>query len=345
VPSTMFARITIRSVVIVLMTAISVSWISPVSAHETADKIKVVFDIDKFKAFVQAVWPDAQARGVERETFDAAFADVRPIPRVIELDRHQPEFKLTFAQYLARVAPKSRVQKGRKRLAENREILIKVGKKYGVQPRFIVALWGIETDFGRVTGGFPVISSLATLAFDGRRSKYFRGELLNALEILQQGHITPKAMVGSWAGAMGQSQFMPSSFKAYAIDGDGDGKKDIWGSKADVFSSAAKYLSSVGWREDQTWGRAVKLPDGFDLKLATLKQSRKLAEWQALGVRKIDGTDLPARQLKASLVLPNKSRPQPAYLVYGNYRSIMHWNRSTYFALTVGTLADGIGRR
>jgi len=345
VPPAKFINTTIRTVAIVMTMAVFVSQVSPASAHETADKIKVVFDLDKFKAFVRDVWPDAKARGVERETFDAAFADVRPIPRVIELDRHQPEFKLTFAQYLARVAPKSRVQKGRKRLAQNLEILTKVGKKYGVQPRFIVALWGIETDFGRVTGGFPVISSLATLAFDGRRSKYFRGELLNAIEILQQGHITPKAMVGSWAGAMGQSQFMPSSFKAYAVDGDGDGKMDIWGSKADVFSSAAKYLSSVGWRDDQTWGRAVKLPDGFDLNLANSKKSRKLADWQALGVRKIDGTDLPARQLKASLVLPNKGSARPAYLVYGNYRSIMHWNRSTYFALTVGTLADGIGRQ
>jgi len=315
----------------------------PSQAHEVKSSGKFVIDAAKFTKFVEGVWPDAKARGVSRATFDAAFAEVKAIPRVIDLDRNQPEFSLTFEQYLSRVAPKSRVQKGRKRLAENREVLTRVGKKFGVQPRFIVALWGIETDFGRVTGGFSVISSLATLAYDGRRSKYFRGELLNALEILQQGHITPKAMVGSWAGAMGQSQFMPSSFKAYAIDGDGDGKMDIWGSKEDVFSSAANYLSSVGWRGDQTWGRQVKLPDGFDIKLASLKISKKLGDWQALGVRKLDGADLPPRQLKASLVLAEKGSTKRAYLVYGNYRSILHWNRSTYFALTVGTLADGIG--
>jgi membrane-bound lytic murein transglycosylase B len=181
------------------------------------------------------------------------------------------------------------------------------------------------------------------LAFDGRRSTYFRGELLTALEILEQGHITPQAMVGSWAGAMGQSQFMPSSFKAYAIDGDGDGKRDIWGSKADVFSSAANYLSSVGWRVDQTWGRRVTLPAEFDIALANLKTKKKLAAWQALGVRKPDGSDLPARQLTASLVLAEKENTERAYLVYGNYRSILRWNRSTYFALTVGALADRIG--
>ena len=315
-------------------------------AHDTASKgFKVNIDAGKFAQFVKDLWPEAQARGVTRKTFDAAFADVKPIPRVIELDRNQPEFKLTFDQYLSRVAPKSRVIKGRQRLAENRALLTKVGKKFGVQPRFIVALWGIETDFGRVTGGFSVISSLTTLAFDGRRSKYFRGELLNALEIIEQGHITPKAMVGSWAGAMGQSQFMPSSFKAYARDGDGDGKIDIRGTKADVFSSAANYLSSVGWRDDRAWGRAVKLPAGFDLSLATLKTTKKLADWQALGVRNADGSDLPVRQLKASLVLAETGKVRPAYLVYGNYRSILHWNRSTYFALTVGTLADRIGAK
>ena len=315
------------------------------AASVEAHKIKtdIVIDDEKFAEFVKGVWPDAEARGVKRQTFDAAFAGVKAIPGVIELDRHQPEFSLTFEQYLARVAPRSRIIKGRNRLAENRDLLTRIGRKFGVQPRFIVALWGIETDFGRVTGGFSVIASLATLAFDGRRSKYFRGELLNALEILEQGHITPKAMVGSWAGAMGQSQFMPSSFKAYAIDGDGDGKRDIWDSKADVFSSAANYLASVGWRDDQTWGRRVKLPDGFDLGLASLKSSKKLGAWQALGVRSHDGSDLPARQLKASLVLAEDGKAERAYLVYGNYRSILHWNRSTFFALTVGALADGIG--
>ena len=303
-----------------------------------------------FPQWVEGVRKDATARGVDKSIFDEAFKGVKPIPRIIELDRKQPEFTLTFDQYLGRVASPVRIKKGRQKLAEHREALEKVGKKFGVQPRFIVALWGIETDFGRISGGFNVIAALATLAYDGRRSKYFRGELLNALEILDQGHIKVKDMTGSWAGAMGQCQFMPSSFKAYAIDADGDGRRDLWGSKADVFASAANYLSNVGWRDDQTWGRKVKLPDNFDLSLADKgarakgSKALRLSEWQKMGVRKADGSDLPKRDLKASLVLPAKGKSSPAYLVYGNYRSILHWNRSTYFALTVGYLSDKIGR-
>ena len=305
-------------------------------------------ETEKFSVWVEGVRKEALARGVDKEILDVAFKNVKPIPRIIELDRKQPEFTLTFNQYLTRVASQVRIKKGKKKLAENREALEKVGKKFGVQPRFIVALWGIETDFGRVSGGFNVITALSTLAYDGRRSKYFRKELLNALDILQQGHVKHKDMTGSWAGAMGQSQFMPSSFKAYAIDADGDGRRDLWNTKADVFASAANYLSSVGWRDDQTWGRKVKLPENFDISLASkgsrAKDSKpqRLSEWQDLGVRRADGSDLPKRDLIASLVLPAKGKSDPAYLVYGNYRSILHWNRSTYFALTVGYLADRI---
>ena len=303
----------------------------------------------KFSDWVEGVRKDATERGVDKAIFDTAFKGVKPIPRIIELDRKQPEFTLTFKQYLSRVASGVRIKKGRQKLAENRKELEEVGKKFGVQPRFIVALWGIETDFGRISGGFNVITALATLAYDGRRSKYFRGELLNALEILDQGHVKHKDMTGSWAGAMGQCQFMPSSFKAYAIDADGDGRRDLWGTKADVFASSANYLSSVGWNDDQTWGREVKLPENFDISIADKGARAKgskgllLSEWQARGVRRADGTDLPSRNLKASLVLPAKGKSSPAYLVYGNYRSILHWNRSTYFALTVGYLADRIG--
>jgi len=176
-------------------------------------------------------------------------------------------------------------------------LLEEVAQKYGVQARFIVAFWGIETDFGRITGGFPLVPALATLAYDGRRSAYFRKELLNALEILDGGHIAPKDMVGSWAGAMGQCQFMPSSFLNFAVDGDGDGRKDIWTNRKDVFASAANYLSRSGWKGDQTWGRQVRLPDGFDAKLADLDVRKTLAEWQGLGVRRLDGSDLPVRDL------------------------------------------------
>ena len=240
------------------------------------------------------------------------------------------------------MGPRARVEKGRQRLRENRALLVEIGRKYGVQPRFLVAFWGIETDFGRHTGGFRVIPALATLAYDGRRSAYFRRELLNALEILDQGHIALSDMVGSWAGAMGQSQFMPSSFVTFAVDYDGDGRKDIWNTKADVFASAANYLSRVGWKGDQTWGRPVRLPKGFDTGLASLKIRKRLSAWQRLGVRRADGGDLPKRDLMASVVLA-EGPGGPAYVVYDNYHAILKWNRSTFFALAVGSLAEQIG--
>jgi len=296
-----------------------------------------------FAEWLEGVRTEALGLGIGAGTLDQAFVDVAPIPRVIELDRRQPEFTLTFQQYIDRVVPRSRVEKGRQKYRENRALLEEVGRKYGVQPRFIVALWGIETDFGRVTGGFPVVASLATLAYDGRRSKYFRKELMNALRILDQGHIAVPDMKGSWAGAMGQSQFMPSSFLAFAQDYDGDGRRDIWTSRADVFASAANYLAKSGWRDDQTWGRRVTLPAGFDRSLGDGKKTRSIGQWQALGVRRADGRDLPTRDLQASIVLPAKDDRSVAYMVYSNYKTILKWNRSNYFATAVGLLSDGIG--
>ena len=299
---------------------------------------------ESFAEWREGVRSEALEQGISAAVFDAAFADVEPIPRVIELDRSQPEVTLTFDQYVERVVPESRVEKGRKLLAEHRDLLEPIGRTYGVPPRFIVALWGIETNFGQYLGGFPVIASLATLAYDGRRSAYFRQELLHALRILEDGHITPKAMMGSWAGAMGQSQFMPSSFVNYAVDHDGDGRRDIWGTQGDVFASAANYLAQAGWRAGETWGRQVTLPPGFDHSLAGLEVKKALADWQALGLRRADGSDLPQADISGSVVLPG-GEGGPAYLVYNNYRTIMRWNRSFYFATSVGLLADGIGRR
>ncbi len=296
-----------------------------------------------FDSWVTAVKAEAVAKGIAPETVDAAFKNVKPIPRVIELDRHQPEFKLTFQQYMDRVVPQSRIDMGRRMYAENRALLDEVAAKYEVQARFIVAFWGIETDYGRVTGGFPVIASLATLAHDGRRSKYFRSELMHALKILDEKHISIEKMQGSWAGAMGQSQFMPSSFVAYAVDYSGDGRRDIWTTKADVFASAANYLRSVGWRNDVTWGRAATLPAGFDRSLTGRDRKKSLSAWQKLGVRRADGSDLPTRNLKASIILPQRGQMKPAFIAYHNFNVILRWNRSDYFALAVGRLADGIG--
>ncbi|NQV46728.1 MAG: lytic murein transglycosylase [Rhodospirillaceae bacterium] len=326
--------------VFVLATIFCVFGSIPALAHTVKDDGKA--PTESFLVWLKEFRAEAAAKGIREEILSAALDDIKTIPRVLELDRKQPEFTLTFKQYLDRVVPEARVKKGRQKLNENRALLEEIGRKFGVQPRFIVAFWGIETDFGRITGGFPLVPSLATLAYDGRRSAYFRKELLNALKILNGGHIAPKDMVGSWAGAMGQCQFMPSSFLNFAVDQDGDGRKDIWTTKADVFASAANYLSKSGWKVDQTWGRAVQLPDGFDPKLADLKVIKPIDEWQRLGVRRLGGDNLPARDLPSSVVLSD-GPGSAAYLIYNNYRTILKWNRSTYFAVAVGSLADRIG--
>ena len=301
-------------------------------------------DAESFAQWREGVRSEALGLGISADIFDRAFAGVEPIPRIIELDRSQPEVTITFDQYLERVVPESRVAQGRELLAVHHDLLAPIGRKFGVPPRFIVALWGIETSYGKYLGGFPVIAALATLAHDGRRSDYFRQELLNALRILEDGHIAPEAMMGSWAGAMGQSQFMPSSFVRYAVDYDGDGRRDIWGTQGDVFASAANYLAQAGWTTGETWGRRVRLPAGFDPALAGLETSKTLAEWQALGLRRADGGDLPQVAISGSVVMPG-GEGGAAYLVYGNYRTIMRWNRSFYFATAVGLLADRIGGR
>lgn len=294
-----------------------------------------------FAAWLQTVHSEARQQGIRAQTLDAALSGLQPIPRVLELDRRQPEFTLTFTEYLQRVVTPTRIQQGKRLFKTHHALLSEIGAAYKVQPRFITALWGLETSYGRITGGFSVIGSLATLAYDGRRSAFFRRELLNALWILDQGHIHLEAMQGSWAGAMGQNQFMPSSFRQYAVDHNGDGRRDIWTTLSDVFASTANYLAQAGWRNDQTWGRQIRLPATFDPKLAGLKIRKSLPTWQTLGLRRIDGRDLPQQPLQASLLQPDGA-DGPAFLVYQNFRSILRWNSSNYFALAVGQLADAI---
>ena len=299
-----------------------------------------------FDAWLAEFRTEARSKGISDQTLDAAFADVTPIPRVIELDRRQIEFTMKFDQYLGHVVNGTRIRKGRNLVAKHQKLLDEVSKKFGVQKRFIVALWGIETDFGRVTGGFSVIGALATLAHDGRRSSFFRRELLLALKILEDKHIAPAEMKGSWAGAMGQNQFMPSSFHSFAIDYDKDGDKDIWGSLPDVFGSIANYLSKSGWRDDLTWGREVQLPAGFDKSQIEKKTKRGLNDWSKLGVKRIDGGALPSRNVMARIIyVTEKSGNERYFLAYKNFDVTLKWNRSTYFALAVGNLADGIGGR
>jgi membrane-bound lytic murein transglycosylase B len=291
--------------------------------------------------WVQEFKSEAMAQGISEALLEETFQNFTPNPRIIELDRKQPEGTVTFTKYLSNVVTSQRIKEGQRLYIENKALLEEIGKKYGVQPRFIVALWGIETSYGKVTGNFNVPQALATLAYDGRRSDFFRGELLKSLQIIEAGHIHFHQMLGSWAGAMGQSQFMPSSFLNFAVDYNGDGRKDIWNTKADIFASIANYLKTNGWNADLTWGRPVKLPAGFKEALADIKAFRPLSEWRKMGVTQMDGTPLPDRPIKAAVMFPGKPE-EGAYVIYENYPVILHWNRSRYFATAVGTLADMI---
>jgi membrane-bound lytic murein transglycosylase B len=297
-----------------------------------------------FQAWVEGARAEAMTRGISQKTIQAAFAQIQPIPRVVELDRRQPEFTQTFSRYLATAVSGRRVTDGRARLAEHRVLLADLERDYGVPGRFLISFWGMETNYGSYMGEYQVINALATLAYDGRRAAFFRTELFNALAILDGGHITLERMKGSWAGAMGNTQFMPSTFLRYAVDRDGDKHIDLWGSLPDALASAANYLRSLNWDGERTWGREVRMPGGFDVGLSSLdvdakEQIKSLQEWSGLGLRRADGGALPTQDVAASLVLPQGVRG-PAFLLYENYRAILKWNRSAFYAIAVGHLAD-----
>ena len=296
-----------------------------------------------FSRWVQGVKAEAAAQGISRRTLDDAFTGIQPIPRVLELDRKQPESTMTFAQYIDRVLPQQRIDLGRQRMAENWQLLSSVSARYGVPPHVLAAFWGVESGFGQNMGSFSVIGSLSTLAYDGRRSSYFRKELMAALLILEQGHVTPSGMLGSWAGAMGQPQFMPSSFLTYAVDFSGTGHKDIWTDKADVLASIANYLVRSGWRGDQLYLGEVVLPPGFDTDQAKPDRPRSLGQWEAMGVRRPGDRPLGTPDMVAAIVRPG-GNDGPNLLVTENYRAIMRYNSSLYYATAVTYFAEQIRR-
>ncbi len=296
-----------------------------------------------FYDFLAGVRRDAYAQRVRLATIDIAFRYIQYLPHVIELDRRQPERRMTFDEYLAKVVTQQRLDDARRHLVDNWGLLQQVQRRFYVQPRFIVALWGVESDFGRTMGSYLVPAALATLAYDGRRGSLFRAELIAALKILDQGDIRIDNMVGSWAGAMGQCQFMPSTFLSYAVDFDRNGRRDIWSDRADVLGSIANYISHLGWHGNEDWGREVVLPQNFDTRLAGLDSRRSIIEWNRLGVRPVGAAPFTGHEPYASLVLPD-GIGGPALLVYDNFRTIKRWNNSTYFAVAVGTIADSIGR-
>ncbi len=294
-----------------------------------------------FGAWMRALKQEALSAGISQATLDTALTGVEPIERVTDLDRKQPEFTQTFWAYFDKRVTPERVKRARRLLATHGDLLARVEARYGVQPRFLVSFWALESNFGDYTGGFSVVRALVTLAFDERRGKFFRAQLLDALRIIDKGHISAEAMQGSWAGAMGQVQFIPSTFRRHAVDFDGDGRRDLWNSLPDVFASAANYLAAIGWRGDKTWGREVRLPAGFDFDLADLKTRKRIATWQDLGVRRADGGDLPLADLEAAIILPG-GHLGPVFMIYSNFHSIMRWNRSILYAIAVGHLADRI---
>ena len=297
-----------------------------------------------FSVWLQGVAREARQDGISEGTIDRALTNVQPIPRVIELDHRQPEVKLRFEDYLHRVVTSARVAQAHKHMIIDRALLTDVSVRYGVQPSYIVALWGMETSFGAQIGNFPIVAALATLAYDGRRAAFFRSELIAALKILDRLNLAPEKLRGSWAGAMGQTQFMPSSFLRYAVDYGGDGVPDIWTSKPDVLASIANYLCKSGWDAQNPWGLEVTLPGEFDMTLVgnlAADHDMAMPAWQALGVRASDGGDLPALQGTLRLVQPGGA-DGPTLLVTDNYRVLLKWNRSLYFATAASYLADRI---
>jgi lytic murein transglycosylase len=287
-----------------------------------------------FASFLQALRPDAEARGITPATFDAAFTGLTPDPRVAATTRRQPEYNSAIGTYINGIASPARIKGATAKAAEWARILDAVEQQYGVDRWIILAIWGIETSFGTNTGGFDVIRSLATLAAMGYREAYFREELLAALKILQEGHVTREKMIGSWAGAMGQPQFMPSNFIDLAVDFTGDGRKDIWTSVPDVLASIGNYFKHWGWKPGLDWGYEVAIPPSFDYR----RSRAAFPEWTAAGVTRANGKPLP-RTGDAILLFPSGATG-PAFLVTENFSVIKRYNISDSFALAAGQLAN-----
>ena len=295
-----------------------------------------------FQSFLDGVRADARRAGVSAGTLSHAFAGLRPNERVIELDRRQVEGGLAWEDYRDRImVSPTRVANGQRNYAENLGLLRAIEARYRVSPRVIVAIWGVETNFGGNTGGFGVVEALATLAWEGRRATYFRGELLSALRILDAGHISPDRMKGSWAGAMGQPQFMPSNFERLAVDFDGDGRRDIWDNRADALASIAHYFQRSGWREGEPWGREALPPPGFDLDRADTETRRPLRDFARMGFRAVDGGPLPGWDIETAVVLPNRGAGQ-VFLGHHNLRVIRRYNSPVNYGLAVGLLSDRV---
>lgn len=347
-------RVAISTLVLASLTACATDKPAPVVAPKPAAPAPAPeVKRQSFDEWLADFKTEAKKRGIQQDLLDRAFADVKVDTTVIKADQNQPEVKQTLETYLSKRVTPGQIAKGREMMKKHRKELQQVARTYGVAPRFIVAIWGIETNYGSYTGGRNIFQSLATLAYDPRRAEYFRNELYNALKIVNDGHIRPDQMTGSWAGAMGQPQFMPSSFLIYAVDYNKDGRRDIWNTEIDVFASIANYFKSTGWQSGQNWGREITVTDATKAKLAADKLAApaktcgvrnhngnmSVTEWGRYGIRDGNGKDLPRANVMASLSRPDGEDGR-AFLAYNNYRVFLRYNCSDYYAIAVGLLSD-----
>ncbi len=295
---------------------------------------------DGFAGFIAGVKAEAGRAGIRPATLDRAFAGVRYNAKVIELDHHQPEFTLTWEQYRSRIVSDTRIARGRQIYAQYRGLLGQVFARYRVPPGIIMGIWGLESNYGQSSGGFNVIEALATLSWEGRRAAFFRSELMDALRILDHGDIAPGQMVGSYAGAMGQPQFMPDSFLKFAVDFSGNGRRDIWNDPGDIFASVANYLAKSGWRDPLPWGIAARLPENFDPALAGREHGRPFGEWLRLGVRPY-GVPIPP-ETSTAILLPGGAGGEAFIACQSNFQAIRRYNPSDFYCISVGLIGDQV---
>ncbi|WP_392564554.1 lytic murein transglycosylase [Orbus wheelerorum] len=296
-----------------------------------------------FADYIDVLKQYAKEQGINDNTIETAFNDVYYIEHVIKADKSQPEKKATLDEYLARAVSPARIELAKQKYLQFHPQIRNATILTNVPQTYILALWGVESGYGKYQGKEDIISALSTLAFEGRREQFFVKELISALTILQNGHIQKSQFKGSWAGAMGQNQFMPSSYLTYGLDGDGDGIIDIWKNMDDIFASTANYLSTVGWDSTQSWGNKIKLPINFNSQLAGLEneKAKDVADWLKMGITFIGNKSQPKKTAKAWVIIPDTNSGE-GYLVSNNFRTLMHWNRSYYFAVSVGMLADSL---
>ncbi len=313
----------------------------PRPATQATAEIRVASSNKRFDQWVKSFRKKAAAKGISPGVYDRAFQGVRYNTYVVEKDRNQSEFTKQIWDYLDTATSDTRVRNGKAALAKRRALLKKIEKKYGVDAQIVLAIWGLESAYGTHMGDIPVIESLATLAFDGRRQRFFEAQLIAALSILQSGDVRAKSMTGSWAGAMGHTQFIPTSYLAFAQDFRGDGKRDIWSKDpTDALASTANYLARHGWTKGQPWGMEVKLPKGFDYALSGERIKKSVGDWRALGITRIDGSKLPDHG-RSSILLPAGAKGA-AFIIFENFHVIERYNTADAYVIAVGHLGDRI---